>query len=158
MLTRCYFEARLEIIHDVECSDMVVLRDFIFLFRPSFILGNIYSYSASNTCVVLTSCAPLLLQGDSRRELKAINAVLRAARQGDEAVHCADALQFYFMLRQICSLLHYYAHLEAFQDVNCPNSIVLKDFYLPSQTTRYICFLIVSNTFAVFTTCSPTLL
>ena len=78
--------------------------------------------------------------------------------RGDETVHCADALQFYVVLRQICSLLCYYAYLEVFQNIYCPNSMVLKEFYLPAQTTRYVCFLVVSNTFDVLMTCSPTLL
>ena len=58
--------------------------------------------------------------------------------RGDETVHCADALQFYFVLRQTCSLLCYYVHLEVFQDINCPNLMVLKYFLssCPDHTLR----------------------
>ena len=66
-----HWPARLGIINGVECSDMIALGDFIFTFRQSFILRNMYSHSMSNTCVVFDKLCPIaIVRGHQEGEIQ----------------------------------------------------------------------------------------
>ena len=85
-------------------------------------VGKCFALTSRSTHILFRQAVPhYSFEGTVWGSRTTVDTVQCAARQGNETVHCDDALRFYFGLRWLHYLSHYCEHMEVFQGVKCLN-------------------------------------